>query len=131
MANGIPLTDEDRYPWLLDLIQAVNNTQSQTVIFTCSALKKSYRDIIRKQVDPKSTLVFVFLYSDPDTIIARVSGRAGHYMKTDMVESQLKIMEIPNIKEEKNVILVGPKLQSLDAFQQSKYILDNLASFEQ
>lgn len=108
MSNGIPLTDQDRYPWLKALThatlkEAVSSRNGKAVV-SCSMLKREYRQLIRSVAseDFKSLgcegelqFLFVFLYSNFDELVKRVNGRAGHYMKTDMVQSQLDIMELP------------------------------------
>ncbi|MCP1121799.1 gluconokinase, partial [Robbsia andropogonis] len=72
MADGIPLTDVDRAPWL-DLVAA---RLTEPVVATCSALKRGYRDRLR-EVAPD--LVLVFLHGDPALLAERMAGRTGHF----------------------------------------------------
>ena len=93
MGAGIPLTDEDRYPWLCNLRDWMTE-QAQSgaayTIVTCSALKRQYRDILR---GAQGKTAFIHL-TPPQTInLERMMARQGHYMKADMLDSQLEILE--------------------------------------
>jgi gluconokinase len=94
MGRGIPLTDEDRVPWLAAIRQRIDEcaTSGQSAVFTCSALKESYRDVLMGNTAGVS---LVYLAGDPATIQARVSQRESHYMKADMVKSQFAALEPP------------------------------------
>ncbi len=108
MANGIPLTDEDRWPWLKKLNQvAVSSfsdikfeTDERYIIVSCSLLKKKYRDFIREQNRelPISVKMFM-LYDDFDQIYMRMTNRKGHYMKAGMLKSQFADLELPKDDE--------------------------------
>ncbi len=103
MRAGIPLNDEDRKPWLervSDVFFSLENRSGSGVV-VCSALKRKYRDIIR---DGNEGLIFVHLYADKQIIIERMSRRKGHYMKTEMVDSQFATLEFPDPKVETDVI---------------------------
>ena len=99
MGAGFPLTDEDRWDWLITLRnEAVKQLQkSNTVIVTCSALKRKYRDVIRvaSYEHPTVQVHFIYLKVDEDTLQARVKARVGHYMKEGMVHSQMEALEEP------------------------------------
>jgi gluconokinase len=98
MAQGIPLTDIDRYPWLKrlhDLIQE-HLAAGKPGVLACSALKKQYRDLLREE---NSGLGFVYLHSDFKTIWQRMEARVGHYMKAEMLQSQFDILEEPDADE--------------------------------
>lgn len=110
MAADIPLNDEDRWDWLIVLRdQALKNLKdgAKGVVVTCSALKKKYRDVIRtaKLYDekPDANVHFVYLRADKETLLARVLGRQGHYMKASMVESQFATLEEPDELEMKQL----------------------------
>jgi len=100
MAHNIPLTDSDRWDWLIALReQAIKQLQhSNSVIVTCSALKHKYRDVIRvaNYEHPSVQIHFIYLRVDPKTLQDRVANRVGHYMKTNMVQSQLAALEEPD-----------------------------------
>ncbi len=90
MAAGRPLDDDDRRPWL-QLIGAwlALHADSGGVI-TCSALKRSYRDLVRAG---SSCVTFVHLHGTREVITARVAGRPGHFMPASLVDSQLDTLE--------------------------------------
>jgi len=122
MAAGIPLTDADRWDWLILLRQrsvAELSHGSLGVVLTCSALKRKYRDVIRVASYNNSHLFvhFVYLRANEDMILSRVKARQGHYMKDDMVESQFRSLEEPGIDETDCVCIdVGgtvPQVQEL------------------
>lgn len=89
MHDGIPLTDEDRQPWLAALRQWINAAPG-SVILTCSALKRRYRDVLRT-ADAK--VVFVHLDGDHDLIRQRITRRIGHFMPPSLLESQFAALE--------------------------------------
>ncbi|CAN3367867.1 hypothetical protein DICA3_F13300 [Diutina catenulata] len=95
MAAGTPLTDEDRWGWLQTLSkEGAKAAGSGVSVVSCSMLKKSYRDLIQS-TSPATQFTFVFLYGTFDELVQRFSGRQGHFMKSEMVKSQLDIMQIP------------------------------------
>ncbi len=98
MASGIPLNDDDRYPWLgrlHDLIEAYLK-RGETAVLTCSALKKKYREQL---AGGNTGVVFVFLRGSFDLIWARMQARQNHYMKAEMLQSQFEILEPPGVDE--------------------------------
>ena len=93
MANGIPLTDEDRQPWLqsiqdliIDLIQ-----QNKHAIIACSALKEIYRN----KLHVKHIVQFVYLLGSFELIKERLTSRQRHFMTTDLLASQFAALEEP------------------------------------
>ncbi|KAL1634905.1 hypothetical protein SLS56_001986 [Neofusicoccum ribis] len=124
MASGIPLTDADRWDWLILLReQAVREleTGASGVVVTCSALKKKYRDVIRvaSYNNAKVLVHFVYLQATEEMLLARVRARPGHYMKDNMVRSQFESLEEPDQEElSKDVLAVDvsgtmPEVESL------------------
>jgi len=95
MSHGIPLNDDDRAPWLAAIRQRIDEcvAGNQSAVFTCSALKESYRHILMDHVPAVS---LVYLAGDSDTLLQRMEGRSGHYMKADMLQSQLATLEVPH-----------------------------------
>ena len=89
MAAGIPLTDADRAPWL----DAVAAGLDRPVVVACSALKRRYRDRLRKAAPH---LVLVYLHGTPELLAARMEGREGHFMPTALLRSQLDTLEAPD-----------------------------------
>ncbi len=97
MRSGQALQDSDRWPWLDRIAQYLNqSTDSQGRVVACSALKKIYRDRIRQQSGQVS---FVFLQGDFALIEKRLQQRVGHYMPTDLLQSQFQTLEIPGADE--------------------------------
>ncbi|KAE9378310.1 acetyl-CoA synthetase-like protein [Stipitochalara longipes BDJ] len=101
MAQGIPLTDQDRWLWL-EAIQAtallkLRESDVDSIVVTCSALKRSYRDELRKSRVMES--VFFMLESEAAVLKNRIGEREGHYRGVRMVESQLEALEEPGIGE--------------------------------
>lgn len=94
MASGHALNDDDRLPWLKALnnaIFAMQRTHGISLI-VCSALKKSYRDILRKD---NKDLSFLYLKGDFDLIESRLHARKGHFFKPQMLVSQFDTLEEP------------------------------------
>ena len=99
MAENIPLTDSERWDWLITLREEALKRlkSSNSVIVTCSALKHKYRDVIRVAgyENPSVQVHFIYLQLDKNALQKRVGDRVGHYMKADMVNSQLAALEEP------------------------------------
>jgi gluconokinase len=90
MSSGVPLTDEDRWPWL-DRISVWIHGQIEAGrpgVITCSALKRVYRDRMREP-----GVAFVHLDGSAEQIGARLSKRLDHFMPPSMLESQLATLE--------------------------------------
>jgi carbohydrate kinase (thermoresistant glucokinase family) len=94
MAQGTPLTDDDRRAWLDAIAARIANARQ--LVVACSALKRAYRDILRS-ADP--ALQFVHLTGDPALIAQRLSRRVGHYMPATLLGSQLATLEVPAPEE--------------------------------
>lgn len=110
MKNGIPLTDDDRWDWLETIRhQAVHELENGApgCVVTCSALKRTYRDVIRQASRDAEDVVirFVYLRASEELLLKRVQARSNHYMKQNMVHSQFEALEEPN-ETEKDVISV-------------------------
>lgn len=94
MSEGIPLNDRDRRPWLKSINDLLRDSESKYgAVFTCSALKQSYRDLLEASVEK---INWVFLHGSERTLRKRMLGREGHFMKTNLLESQLSILEEPS-----------------------------------
>ena len=98
MANGVPLNDDDRHPWLARLHDLIEGhlDKGETAVLACSALKKKYRDQLRAG---NEDVLFVYLHGDFDTIWQRMQSRSGHYMREDMLHSQFEALEAPDRDE--------------------------------
>lgn len=122
MSEGHPLNDDDRRPWL----QAINDAAfamqrtNEISLIVCSALKKQYRDILRKG---NENLSFVYLKGDFDTIESRLRARKGHFFKPQMLVTQFETLQEPGL-DEANVLIVDIN-QTLD-----EVVADTIATIE-
>lgn len=98
MRTGTPLEDADRWPWLATIAKAIDQRllDNQTAIITCSALKRSYRDILR--ADSLRTRL-IFLQGDHATLQAHVDARDHDFMPPSLLKSQLATLEPPTPDE--------------------------------
>ncbi|WP_082206122.1 gluconokinase [Pannonibacter phragmitetus] len=95
MRAGIPLTDEDRWPWLDEVGREL--ADKAPLIIGCSALKRVYRDRIRALAGGPVT--FVHLAGSRDLIAGRMAQRTGHYMPLSLLDSQFAALELPQPDE--------------------------------
>jgi len=99
MAAGTPLTDDDRRGWLMAITARLREAKRTGVglVVSCSALKRSYRDLLRSggEVD----LRFVYLAGSRALLAERLAQRRGHFMPPSLLESQLAILEEPSPDE--------------------------------
>lgn|SRR5690606_7723217 len=122
MSAGHPLNDQDRAGWL-EAIHAFGLQQLEqqhSCIIACSALKKSYRDVLRK--DMEQQLKFIYLEGDFQTIQTRLAKRKSHFMPTALLKSQFDTLEPP-----KNAIVVDLRLSPKDIIDQIITALEKLA----
>ena len=96
MSRGIALTDDDRWPWLDTIGRALVDrlAEGKSVVISCSALKKAYRDRLRKAAG--GTLAFVFLKGSRELLMSRMAAREGHFMPVSLLDSQLATLEEPS-----------------------------------
>ena len=94
MANGTPLNDSDRAPWLAALHALISTSlkEDRPGVLACSALKKSYR---QQLLEGNEEVQFVYLKGSYDLIWSRISQRNDHYMKPQMLQSQFEALEEP------------------------------------
>jgi carbohydrate kinase (thermoresistant glucokinase family) len=93
MANGVPLTDEDRWPWYERIAAELRrlSTTGDHVVLACSALKQAYRDCLAGTGD----LRIVYLKGDATVIEPRILSRRGHFMPASLLASQFAALEEP------------------------------------
>jgi gluconokinase len=98
MSREVPLTDDDRVRWLRSLAVRIRETKDAGtgLVMTCSALKRSYRDVLRAQA---SELRFVFLRGPRALLAERLASRRGHFMPPSLLDSQLATLEEPSPDE--------------------------------
>ncbi|WP_163997773.1 gluconokinase [Pyxidicoccus caerfyrddinensis] len=94
MAAGVPLTDEDRWPWLQVLRGVMEDAlaRGEDLVMACSALKRSYRTVL--EVDP-SRVRWVYLNAPRDVLARRLAQRHGHFMPPSLLDTQLAALEVP------------------------------------
>jgi gluconokinase len=113
MAAGQPLTDEDRQPWLEELVAWTRERQAEgsSTVLPCSALRRRYRDLLR-EADPET--FFVHLHADFAVLADRMAHRA-HFMPVSLLESQFATLEPIEDDELGVVIDVTPPLDEVVA----------------
>lgn len=96
MAAKIPLTDEDRWPWLERLRARMVEMRGTTEVYVlaCSALKERYRELLRGE-DGREVLKFVYLRGERSLIGERLAARTGHFMPASLLDSQFATLEEP------------------------------------
>jgi gluconokinase len=113
MSRGEPLNDDDRWPWLTLVGEALARTDG-TLIIGCSALKRIYRNHIRETAN--GAVIFVHLAGSREVITARMAARTGHFMPTTLLDSQFAALEPPADDEQAVTVDID---QSLDGVVQS------------
>lgn len=90
MTAGIALDDGDRYPWLEAVGEWLAARVDQGGVMSCSALKRKYRDQLRRHTD---AVTFLHLDGTPQVIARRQASRPGHFMPASLLESQFRTLE--------------------------------------
>ena len=113
MAAGIPLTDDDRWPWLeaIGARMEVERVTGHGVVVSCSALKRVYRDCLRKEVHGK--VQFILLDGSRDTISDRMKQRKGHFMPPALLDSQFATLEKPAPDEDAVILDISHTVPAL------------------
>jgi gluconokinase len=111
MEQGLPLDDEDRWPWLQAIAElvAVKDLEGTSTVVTCSALKRSYRAVLR---DAAPTF-FVHLYAPFDVLEGRMQLRTKHFMPTSLLRSQFDTLEELGDDESGAVVDVTPPVDEV------------------
>ena len=91
MKLGHPLDDDDRWTWLQNIHQLALDHTNEGAIIACSALKKSYRQVIQTSAN----MEFIYLKADKKTIAQRLALRKNHFMPTSLLDSQFEALEAP------------------------------------
>jgi carbohydrate kinase (thermoresistant glucokinase family) len=108
MRSGTPLTDADRMPWLGKIAAEIDGwrARGECGVLTCSALKRSYRDII---IGDRHDVVLVYLKGSRELIHQRTVARHGHFMPVALLDSQFATLEEPTSDERPITVDVGGK----------------------
>jgi gluconokinase len=111
MHRGVPLTDEDRSPWLERLRELITQCleAGDNAVLACSALKRAYRRCLQVSNEVK----FVFLHGDYALIAKQLRSRRGHFMNPVLLRSQFADLEEPKADEEVLTIKLGRTPQEL------------------
>jgi gluconokinase len=114
MAAGTALNDADRALWLQALADHISQARQagQGLVLSCSALKRSYRDVLRRAA---TDLHFVYLRGDHALLSARLAARKGHYMPASLLKSQLGILQEPTPDENPLVFDITSPTESMVA----------------
>src|SRR5262245_16736356 len=112
MHAGIPLTDVDRQPWLEHVAAWIDGQRAskQPGIITCSALKRSYRQII---IGDRPEIRLIYLRGRRDLIAQRLAGRYGHFMPASLLQSQIDALEEPDPSEDPITVDVEPPVSRI------------------
>ncbi|WEX75655.1 gluconokinase [Sinorhizobium numidicum] len=108
MSEGIPLTDDDRWPWLTAIGERLSSSDGPVVV-TCSALKRSYRQKLRESAP--NGLAIVYLHGSEALLSERMRHRTGHFMPTSLLKTQLATLEDPTGEENTVAVDVGQPLE--------------------
>lgn len=105
MSRGVPLTDEDRWPWLQRVAQWIDDqlAKGEPGIITCSLLKRSYRDLV---IDARNRVKLLYLRGDKHVIAERIAQRKGHFMPPSLLDSQFETLEEPGADEHPLIVEV-------------------------
>jgi gluconokinase len=112
MSHGIPLDDDDRLPWLKAIaarIDAARQTH-RPIIVTCSALKRSYREIF---ADGHDDVGFVYLQGAKELIAQRLAARTNHFMPPGLLDSQFRTLEPPLPSERPITVSIEPPVEAV------------------
>jgi gluconokinase len=112
MHDGIPLTDEDRKPWLAAIAAWIDETRraGRHGVVACSALKRRYREIL---IGERSDVRLVYLEGDVELIARRIMARHGHFMPPSLLRSQFDTLEVPAADERPIVVSVDARPQAI------------------
>jgi carbohydrate kinase (thermoresistant glucokinase family) len=114
MHRGVPLTDEDRWPWLRAIAVWIDKTRSAGGhgVIACSALKRGYRDIL---VGDRADVRLVYLKGDEALIARRIATRHEHFMPPSLLHSQFAALEEPGADENPITISIEPQPREIVA----------------
>jgi carbohydrate kinase (thermoresistant glucokinase family) len=104
MSHGIPLTDDDRWPWLRAIAAAIDEWRANGTsgVVACSALKRAYRKVL---IGDRTDVILVYLQGSKDLIGRRMASRTGHFMPPALLDSQFTTLEEP--QDDENPIIVS------------------------
>jgi len=106
MHAGVPLTDDDRWPWLQAIVHEIDVLQGQgkSAVVACSALKRAYRDVL---IGGRPDVVLVYLHGSQELIAERLAVRKNHFMPPALLASQFATLEEPGEDEHPIVVSIA------------------------
>lgn len=112
MHAGHPLTDEDRWPWLEAIADEIarQTAAGQRIVIACSALKRSYRDVLMRGRDD---VRIVYLKGSRELIAGRIQARKNHFMPSDLLDSQFAALQEPTPDEHVVTVTVDPPVEAI------------------
>ena len=113
MSAGIPLTDDDRWPWLAAFAAALHTAAEPkgVAVGACSALKRSYRDYLTEKAG--EPIVFIYLDGSYEVIDARIKARKNHFMPESLLRSQFATLEPPGPDENQITVPVTDGIEKI------------------
>jgi carbohydrate kinase (thermoresistant glucokinase family) len=114
MHNGIPLTDEDRWPWLDAVAAWIDKIRISGghAVVACSALKRRYRDVL---IGDRTDVRLVYLKGDETLIARRIATRHEHFMPRGLLHSQFEALEEPGPDEAAIIVSIQPQPREIVA----------------
>ena len=112
MHNGIPLTDEDRWPWLQSIAAWIDETRNsgKHAVLACSALKRCYRNVL---IGARSDVRLVYLKGTETLIARRIAVRHEHFMPVELLRSQFQELEEPGSDENPITVSIEPRPEEI------------------
>jgi gluconokinase len=112
MRQGIPLIDDDRWPWLQRVAEEIDAYRSadKGFVVACSALKHAYRKIL---IDQRPDVRLVYLEASRELIMSRLELRKGHYFPANLLDSQFAALEAPHASEQAQVVAVDKSVEAI------------------
>jgi gluconokinase len=112
MRSGIPLTDEDRWPWLQAIAEEIDRIckKGEHAVIGCSALKRAYRDVL---VHGRHDVRIVYLDGTQALIARRLKARKGHFMPAALLESQFKALQPPGADEHPVTVSIDASVEAV------------------
>jgi gluconokinase len=114
MHNGVPLTDEDRWPWLGAIAAWIDETRRSGGhgVIACSTLKRRYRDVL---IGNRADVRLVYLKGDEALIARRIATRHEHFMPRSLLHSQFDALEEPGPEEKPIIVSIEPAPREIAA----------------
>ena len=112
MSAGVPLTDEDRWPWLQAIADEIDRVckAGERAVIACSALKRAYRDIL---VHGRNDVRIIFLNGTQELIAGRLAARKGHFMPPGLLKSQFATLQPPEANEHPVTVSIDAKVETI------------------